>query len=452
MRTHIVAKIAGALALALSAGVSEAQVPPERLPERMSFLDNGVIRLGVDLNRGGTITYLAESQGRPNVVNAYDLGREIQQAYYSGPRHPARADVPYSMWNPTAGGDKYGNPSPVLDSRNDGREIYVKNAPRNWENDRSIPGECVTETRINLDKATARVRHRLINGRSDRTQYPGEIQELPALFVNATLSRTVTYDGTEPYQSAPTRDIKDVFVPAGGYWSATERWSAMVDPSGWGLGLFQPEVLGYGGRFVGTPGAGGTRDNATNSFSPRCKEILDYNIIYEYDYTLILGTLGEIRAYAYAHRPTDPRPDHDFERDRRHWWYVNASDAGSPIRGGLRVALDRDDPEMIGPEGCWQAESAPKLYIRAAFHVGPEPPGNTNGEVFYRVPGQPGFSADRHVVFPIVPDNVFRTYEVDMASSPNYRGVITGLRFDPVMAGSPGNYVDVVFISCRKRY
>jgi hypothetical protein len=284
MRSRFGHSIAGALlALALSAGVSEAQVPPERLPERMSFLDNGVIRLGVDLNRGGTLTFLAESRGRPNVVNAYDLGREVQQAYYSGPRNPKRADLPYSMWNPTAAGDMRGNPSPVLDSRNDGRELYVKNAPRNWEKDDIIPGECVTETWIRLEENAARVRHRLTNGRSDRTQYPAEIQELPAVFVVGSLSRTVTYDGQAPFQSGPTREIKDIYGPAGGHWSATEQWSAMVDTEGWGLGVFQPDVSTYGGRFSGNPGSGGTYDNPTNAFSPRCKEILDYNIVYEYD-------------------------------------------------------------------------------------------------------------------------------------------------------------------------
>src|SRR5258707_5814462 len=142
----------------------------------------------------------------------------------------------------------------------------------------------------------------------------------------------------------------------------------MVDRSGRGLGVFQPDIFTYGGRFVGTPGDGGTYDNDTNAFSPRCMEVIDFNMVYEYSYTLILGTVEEIRAYAYANRPPETRPDYDFARDRRHWWYINASDTGFPIRGALRVLLDRDDPQMIGPAGWWQAETAPKLYIPAAYH------------------------------------------------------------------------------------
>jgi hypothetical protein len=50
----------------------------------MSYLDNGVIRLGVDLNVGGTITYLSRSGTEQNLVNSYDFGRQIQMSYYSG--------------------------------------------------------------------------------------------------------------------------------------------------------------------------------------------------------------------------------------------------------------------------------------------------------------------------------------------------------------------------------
>ena len=49
------------------------------------FLDNGVIRLGVDLDRGGVISYLSLSGRDENVVNNYDLGRQIQMSFYSGP-------------------------------------------------------------------------------------------------------------------------------------------------------------------------------------------------------------------------------------------------------------------------------------------------------------------------------------------------------------------------------
>lgn len=48
----------------------------------MSYLDNGVVKVGVDLAKGGSITYLSVSGTSANVINSYDLGRwtNIQQS------------------------------------------------------------------------------------------------------------------------------------------------------------------------------------------------------------------------------------------------------------------------------------------------------------------------------------------------------------------------------------
>ena len=50
------------------------------------YLDNGVIKLGIELTKGGSITYLSISGTTNNIVNDHDLGRQIQQSYYSGPQ------------------------------------------------------------------------------------------------------------------------------------------------------------------------------------------------------------------------------------------------------------------------------------------------------------------------------------------------------------------------------
>ena len=71
-------------AFLFAAAMVQANDSP-RLPARLSVIDNGVIRIGVDLNRGGSITYLSDTENRINVVNTYDFGREIQQSYFSGP-------------------------------------------------------------------------------------------------------------------------------------------------------------------------------------------------------------------------------------------------------------------------------------------------------------------------------------------------------------------------------
>ena len=48
----------------------------------MEYIDNGVIKLGVNLALGGAITYLAESKTGKNIVNNWDWGRQIQMSFY----------------------------------------------------------------------------------------------------------------------------------------------------------------------------------------------------------------------------------------------------------------------------------------------------------------------------------------------------------------------------------
>ncbi len=61
------------------------------LPSSASFaatdyIDNGTIKIGIDLVHGGGINYLSDSGSSYNVVNVADYGRYIQQSYYSGPQ------------------------------------------------------------------------------------------------------------------------------------------------------------------------------------------------------------------------------------------------------------------------------------------------------------------------------------------------------------------------------
>jgi len=430
--------LAAAVVVAIAVAALVASSPAAADP--VSYLDNGVIRVGVDLGKGGTITWVSRSGPGVNLVNSWDLGREVQQSYYSGPDNFGNPAPPWTNfpWNPIGAGDTYGNPAPVLEQSNDGTTIYTKTAPLQWALNH-VACECLLEQWITLDANAVRVRNRLTNNRTDRTQYHAYGQELPAVYTNGTFWRLFTYNGSAPYTNGPLTQMYNT-QPNWSQWSASEHWAALVNDAGFGLGIFSDFATRFAGGFAGTPNIGGPTDAPTGYIAPGTNEILDWNIVYEYDYALVLGTLDEIRTYAVSRRPDD-RPDYQFAHDRQHFSFANASDTGWPIDGALHVRVDKVDPQVIGPEQWWRASDVQSLVIRAAYHTS-----DTQAQLFWSVKNQ-GFSEERSIRFIGIPDGLYHTYTLDLATSLAYAGTITGIRLDPSNGQDPGGTVDIASIT-----
>ena len=115
--------------------------------------------------------------------------------------------------------------------------------------------------------------------------------------------------------------------------------------------------------------------------APLYGDVLDHNIVFEYQYDLIVGSLGDIRGWVYAHQP-DPRPDYSFVADRQHW-LCPGGDAGFPLGGRLRVNLTGFDPMIFGPAWRVADEDVPQLYVTAAYHVPNPVPGALTGQLFW---------------------------------------------------------------------
>jgi len=415
------------------------------------FLENDFVRVGANLDLGGSITYLSASGTSQNVINNHDLGRQIQQSYYSGPSNydPYHNQAPHWSpwpWNPIQSGDDYGNRAEVLESRVDGNELYVKSRPMQWALN-NVPGEATFETWIRLEGQVAHVRSRLVNMRTDTAeQFAARDQELPAVYTIGKLYRLFTYNGLAPFTGGAATELPRV-PPPWQYWRATENWAALVNDDGWGLGVFHPGSAHFIGGFAGTPNTGGPYDDPTGYISPIRTEVLDSNIVYEYNYDLILGTLGQIRQWVYDHQP-DPRPNYVFQSDRQHW-HTTKGDAGWPIVSAYRVNLAGIDPIMVGPECAFRAEDVPTLYISAAYHVTGATPGTAQAQLFWEVDNEGGFSQPQSLRFNPILDGQFHTYAIDMFTSEFYHGLISQLRFDPIDQGRSGDYVDVTFISHR---
>lgn len=413
-----------------------------------SHLDNGVVKVGINLAKGGSITYLSKSGTNDNLINNHDLGRQIQQSYYSGPQpynpisnaSPTWANWP---WNPIQTGDCFGNPSFVLAHTNTGQILYVKCRPMQWAL-KNVPGECTFESWITLSGNVVTVSNRLLNLRTDSAeQFTGRDQELPAVYTIGRLYRLFSYAGNAPFRGGALTNFP-IVPPPWQYWLATENWAALVDVNGWGLGVYHPGAVRFVGGFAGTPGSGGPNDDPTGYVSPLHVEVLDSSIEYTYTYHLILGTLQGIRDWVYA-QPYRPGAHFRFCTDRQHWSYLQAGDTGWPVSVRLRVNLASNDPTLVAPYCAYYATNVPKLYIHMACRV--TTPSQRTGQVFWQTAVNSGFSEARSYRFPIVADQQFRTYELNLSLSNSYTGLITRLRFDPAISGQSGDYADVAWIS-----
>lgn len=407
----------------------------------MSWLENGQVRVGVDLDLGGALTFLASTKDGANVINNFDLGRQVQLSFYSGPvPFEASGQKPaehwrHLGWNPIQAGDDFKHGSEVLTHENDGRQIHLSCRPLQWPLNH-VPGDCIFDSWLELDGSVVKARARLTNARADRSQYPARLQELPAVYANATLHRVMSYQGARPFTNdaiaaAPTPQGKHPWS----FWTGTEGWAALLDERDHGLGLITPGRVHFTGGFAGKPGPNDTHATSTGYLASQGQELLDHNIVYEFRYELVLGSLDEIRARAKYWRPTSP-PSWSFSRDRQGWHYHNAADTGWPVKEHLHVQLEQDDPQLISPYLCWQASEAPYLVIEAAFHTTQK-----QSVLMWQPHGESGFSSAHQTLFPIVADGEFHRHVVHLAALPTYRGAIIRLRLDPVNHAEPGAWM-----------
>ncbi len=140
---------------------------------KMEYIDNGTIKLGVNLELGGAITYIADSSKGKNLVNNWDWGRQIQMSFFAEPRpYIEKGQKPkkhwdHIGWNPIQAGDDYGNGSKVVEFKKKKTSLYVKCIPMQWPLN-NVPGECTYECWIELKDNTVQVRARFNNARSNK--------------------------------------------------------------------------------------------------------------------------------------------------------------------------------------------------------------------------------------------------------------------------------------------
>lgn len=448
------------------------ELPPQDSPpfdfgnQPMRYLENGRMRLGINLAVGGAVTFLEDkSTGGGNMINSHDWGRQIQLSYYSGPAPffgpNGEAPAPQWVglgWNPIQSGSVGKIPSKVV-AFEQGRDFMrVVCIPMQWPL-KNVPGDCMFEVTYRIVETNAiSMESRIVNRRQDKTQYPARHQEMPALYTNGAWYRLVTYQGEKPFSHASPTTVVDKADGKGWPWSyfyAPEHWAALVNREGFGVGLYQPDTAQMIGGFAGgdaKKGGGSPTDFQAGYLAPIASRILDADIDWTYRTHIIVGSLDEIRAFA------EKQPRHvsnwDFASDRHGWFYENARDSGWPIRDGLNVRFGKSPRGTMSSDiMCWKAQEAPALEIEASF--GTEPGAETlTAEAVIQPFGledgidwvNPAPEQKRkdfppapllRVPFQVHADGVLRVYRVPLSQIHGYSGAMKQLSlWFPAVAGT----------------
>ena len=259
------------------------------------YIDNGQIRLGIDLDRGGSIFYFALSTNQVNLLNHADEGRFIQQSYYGESDGSTWGGKPW-VWNPIQGGGSNGLKAKVLRQELGTNALRVISEPVHWGYGTPMP-ELEMEEEILLCQEVARIRYTFRNTSTNATDHPAAHQELPAVFVDAAYPIMVYYKGDKPWTGAELTRVTLGWPNE--YHIRNEEWAAYVNTNSYGLGVYTPgtpESTAY--RYLPE---GPQRDKtgpqaaACSYFAPIRTLAITRGLTFQYELYLRIGTIEDIR-------------------------------------------------------------------------------------------------------------------------------------------------------------
>ena len=248
------------------------------------FLDNGVIRLGIDRSAGGAIFHFGPAgEGSANLLNHYDKGRFIQQSYYGREDGSAWAGKPW-RWNPVQGGGYRGEAAEEVNIARDGDTLRVVSKPRHWATGGRVD-EAEMESVITLRGPVAEIEFLFrYEGEED---HPPRHQELPAVFVDAEYPNLVYVANGILQRKVPGWPNERI--------DAEESWAAYLNDADEGIGVLFPrttEVTCY--RYEGD-GKTGPTGSACSYFAPVRTFAVTPGLEFRYKVFLTIGSLEEIR-------------------------------------------------------------------------------------------------------------------------------------------------------------
>ena len=437
--------------------VSPKPTSLRRTADGLYTIENSQVRVGINTNYGGAITYMAfanDQNGQvstQNMINNNDLGRQSQIALYGGPLDYSKNGSGHWInlgWDPIQAGSTQGDVSQVLSVEKQDNLLYAKTVPKQFAL-KNEPGEAYIEHWIRLEGNLVKVHAKVTLFRADKTQYEGRQQEFPCLYTNGDYHNIWGYTKEAPYTNAPL-ELRRIKPSENMFYEdafPTEPWMATTNDNGYGVGLFVPNNLDFKRGYFGQE-LGGDEFSGTAAYVGATPHIvLDHDIVYEWDYVYIVGNLDQIRSYVYSQPRPSPKPNFRFDTSRKGWYYQRAQDTGWRVDGKLHVLLDNAATARItSPYVFWKGRENPKVYIRAAF--------KTQTDTFKfnwrRNDDQYMYaSSDRFVELPVINDGQYHTYAVDLSANPNWLDYNIGqIELSPITTNdSPGAWVEIAWIA-----
>lgn len=273
---------------------------PQAALERVVKISNGSVTVGVDREKGGSITWLSWKRYPRNVVNIADSGRLIQQSYYAGASLNRMADGQHKAWSPWAwnpiqgGGVGSGARVTRLD-RTKGNRIETETIPKLWD----MPDEEATALMRQCTGFEPGMRNVVVvecEFESRRT--PGDRwggpkpchQELPACYFTRVFEHVRSYLGDGTW-----RDEKQPTGPPWGRADPPLKAMACLSATGDGIAVFCPAATS---RWNFGPHGGGRSTNPGDGpcmhVAPLATVSLGPTSTLRYRYWLIVGTAASI--------------------------------------------------------------------------------------------------------------------------------------------------------------
>jgi hypothetical protein len=274
------------------------------------WIETESLKIGLYFPWGGMMVWLS-TPGGPNVVNAPDEGRGIQQSWY-GEVIAGDELSPAWNWNPVQGGSGVGVFGLVLDYSSTATTMYVKTRGALWQNS-LMDNDGYMETWLTPDGDLLRMESRYTyTGAANR---PSVGAEAPACWLDLSLLHIKSYTGDVPWTSGALSTFEPpAVVDSNAIFQATENWAALVNNSDWGLGLYVPNPPT--GQWLAALPNGVAAYMTYNMLN-----IADYamNNVYNFSAVFTIGALADIRSrFAVEYGATPPSSHHRFPQGGKH--------------------------------------------------------------------------------------------------------------------------------------